>query len=503
MLQRASGILMHITSLPGPFGIGTMGKEAKQFVDFLEETGFRLWQVLPFGPTGEYHSPYQCYSAFAGNTNMIDPRLLAQQGLLSEEEIQDCFHKGSPYEADFAWQEAYREPLLRKAYTRSLSQKTWQKEVVAFVEQESYWLPDYALYTALKKRYDDAPWWEWPEDLSGFDSKAVTKAMAEEVEEVGFVYFCQYVFFQQWLELKAYANGKNIKIIGDMPIYVSGDSADAWSKAKLFELNPDHSMKRVAGVPPDYFSKDGQLWGNPLYDWNAMEAEGYAWWIQRMGSALTMFDAVRIDHFRGFVAYWAVPAESTTAKVGAWVEGPGHKLFDAILEQYPDAAVIAEDLGDITEDVREFVEETGFPGMRVMQFAFLDGENNLHLPHNYIQNTVAYTGTHDNNTVLGWLWEASAEQRARALAYCNFQGNDWGEGGYHSQPCFSWVRTLLSSVAGWAILPVQDICGFGSDTRMNKPGVAENNWAFRITENALNAVDKEQVRHLNAIYKRV
>lgn len=493
MLNRASGILLHVTSLPGPFGIGTMGKEARQFIDFLSETGFGLWQVLPFGPTGEYHSPYQCYSAFAGDVNMIDFRLLAEQGLLSEEEVQDCYHKGSPYEADFAWQATMREPMLRKAYARSLQLKTWQKKISEFVKEESYWLLDYAFYVALKKQYNDVPWWEWP---------ANAKETLENTEEPGFVYFCQYVFFQQWKALKAYANGKNIKIIGDMPIYVSGDSADAWSKESLFELNDDHSMKRVAGVPPDYFSEDGQLWGNPLYDWDAMEKDGYDWWIHRMGTALTMFDAVRIDHFRGFVAYWAVPADSNTAKNGVWVQGPGHKLFDAILEKYPDAAIIAEDLGDITEDVRQFVEETGFPGMRVMQFAFLDGENNPHLPHNYIQNTVAYTGTHDNNTVLGWLWEATPEQRARALTYCNFQAADWGEGGYHSQSCFSWIRTLLASVAGWAIMPIQDLCGFGSDTRMNKPGVAENNWAFRITQEALNAVAKEQIRKLNRIYKR-
>ena len=493
MLNRASGILLHVTSLPGPFGIGTMGTEARKFVDFLAETGFGLWQVLPFGPTGEYHSPYQCYSAFAGDVNLIDFRLLEEQGLLSREEVEGCYHKGSPYEADFAWQETMRDSVLRKAYKRSLQLKTWQKNIAAFVTEESYWLPDYACYTALKKKYNGTPWWEWPADA---------KETLEDKDEIGFVYFCQYVFFQQWKNLKAYANEKNIKIIGDMPIYVSGDSADAWSKADLFEFNADFSMKRVAGVPPDYFSEDGQLWGNPLYDWDAMEKDGYDWWIHRMGTALTMFDAVRIDHFRGFVAYWAVPAESNTAKNGAWVQGPGHKLFDAILNVYPNAAIIAEDLGDITEDVRQFVEETGFPGMRVMQFGFLDGENNPHLPHNYIQNAVAYTGTHDNNTVLGWLWEATGEQRERALEYCNFQGNDWGEGGYRSKPCFSWIQTLLGSVAGWAILPIQDLCGFGSDTRMNKPGIAENNWAFRITQEALNAVAKEQIQKLNRIYKR-
>lgn len=503
MLNRASGVLMHVTSLPGPFGIGTMGEEAKTFIDFLEKTGFRLWQVLPFGPTGEYNSPYQCYSAFAGNTNMIDPRGLLDQGLLTEQEVQGFCHTGSPYAADFAWQKAYREPLLRKAYARSNQVKELQAEIKAFAEKESYWLPDYALYTALKKRYDDKPWWEWPEALRSFSEQGVADAMAAEAEEVGFVYFCQYIFFLQWKALKSYANEKNIQIIGDMPIYVSGDSADAWSKSDLFEFNADYSMKRVAGVPPDYFSEDGQLWGNPLYNWKAMAKENYDWWVQRMGTALTLFDAVRIDHFRGFVAYWAVPAESKTAKDGAWVKGPGKKLFDAILKAYPDAAIIAEDLGDITDDVRKFVEKTGFPGMRVMQFGFLGDDNSTHLPHNYIQNSVAYTGTHDNNTVLGWLWEASEDQRRRSLEYCNFQGNDWGEGGYHSPSCFAWIRTLLASVSDWAILPIQDVCGFGGDTRMNKPGVAENNWAYRITAEVLQAADGAQIRHLNEVYKRV
>ena len=284
MLNRASGILLHVTSLPGPFGIGTMGTEARKFVDFLAETGFGLWQVLPFGPTGEYHSPYQCYSAFAGDVNLIDFRLLEEQGLLSREEVEGCYHKGSPYEADFAWQETMRDSVLRKAYKRSLQLKTWQKNIAAFVTEESYWLPDYACYTALKKKYNGTPWWEWPADA---------KETLGDKDEIGFVYFCQYVFFQQWKNLKAYANEKHIKIIGDMPIYVSGDSADAWSKADLFEFNADFSMKRVAGVPPDYFSEDGQLWGNPLYDWDAMEKDGYDWWIHRMGTALTMFEIGR------------------------------------------------------------------------------------------------------------------------------------------------------------------------------------------------------------------
>lgn len=501
MFDRSSGILMHVSSLPGKFGIGTFGAEARKFADFLNKAGFKYWQVLPFGPTADYNSPYQCYSAFAGNYFFIDPELLEEDGLISQKELEECVYRGSRYETDFNWQKTVKLNILKKAYM-NLSHKLKEK-IDVFVGEESYWLPDYALYTALKNKYGQKAWWEWPEELRRFEKDAVEKAAEELKDDIYFEYFCQYIFFKQWYDLKKYVNDLGIKFIGDMPIYVSGDSADIWSKSQFFEMDKDHSLKSVAGVPPDYFSEDGQLWGNPLYDWEAMKEDGYSWWIKRVGHSLKMFDSMRIDHFRGFVAYWSVPANSDSAKNGKWITGPGAGLFDVIKKNFKDASIIAEDLGDITDDVRKFVEYTGFPGMRVMQFAFLDDNNNTHLPHNYTANSVAYTGTHDNNTVLGWLWEATPEQRDRALFYCGFSGEDWGAGGPASKACRSWVRTLLASHANLAIMPIQDLCGFGGDTRMNKPGVAEGNWTFRISQEALDGIDVKEIRRMNYAYRRI
>ena len=502
MAKRSSGVILHVSSLPGDFGIGTLGKAAYDFVDFLKAAGFSYWQILPLGPTGEYNSPYQCYSAFAGNHFFIDPQGLKEEGLLNAMQVDGFKSQESKYEVDFNWQKAEKKGLLRSAFANITPQIS--EEIEEFIIKESYWIYDYALFTALKGKYKNLPWWEWPEDIKCYETDAVESAREELKEDIYFEYFCQYTFFKQWKELREYANNKEIKIIGDMPIYVAHDSADTWSKSGLFEIDgSSRSLKSVAGVPPDYFSEDGQLWGNPLYDWEKMKETGYEWWTERLKVTLDMVDVVRIDHFRGFVAYWAVPADSNTAKNGKWIKGPGAALFDVLKEKFPVESIIAEDLGDITEDVREFLEYTGLPGMRVMQFAFLDDGNSCHLPHNYCTNTVAYTGTHDNNTVLGWLWEATEEQRTSALDYCGFEGNNWGDGGYESKACFVWIKTLFASHSNLAIIPIQDICGFGGDTRINKPGIADGNWGFRITSEAINSINKEKFKRLNHLYKRV
>jgi len=503
MFKRSSGVLMHISSLLGDYGIGTMGREAREFAKLLKEAGFSHWQILPVGPTAEYNSPYQCYSAFAGNYFFIDVEDLKEDGLLSAADIERFKHSGSPYETDFNWQKNEKRALLESAFENFKKNDILKNELSSFIEEESYWLPDYALYMALKNDFQGLPWWEWQKELKCFEDKAVAEARTRLKDEIEYECFCQYIFFKQWYALKAYVNDLGIGIIGDMPIYVAQDSADAWSRSELFEFNEDRSMKRVAGVPPDYFSEDGQLWGNPLYDWDSMRKNGYEWWLKRVETALTMFDSMRIDHFRGFVQYWAVPADSTTAKTGKWVKGPGADLFDRINSNFKDASIIAEDLGDITDDVREFVDYTGYSGMKVMQFAFLGDDDNLHLPHNYERNFVAYTGTHDNNTLLGWMWEATPEQRERALYYCGFYGSDWGDGGAKSLSCKAFMRTLFASCADLAIIPIQDICGFGGDTRINKPGIAEGNWSFRITKEALGRIDVSEIRRMNYAFKRI
>lgn len=501
MKQRKSGILMHISSLPGRYGIGTLGKEARNFAKVIKAAGFTYWQILPLGPTAEYHSPYQCFSAFAGNVFLIDPQELAAEGYLKAGELQGCQYPGEPYEVDFDWLTAEKETLLKMAYNRMQAHQ--RKELEAFIQKESSWLPDYAVYMAIRGKEQQRPWWEWEPALRRHAEEAVQCQRELLAKEIEFECFCQYLFFKQWEALKCYCNEIGVQIIGDMPIYVAKDSADTWTGETLFQIDGAHALKRVAGVPPDYFSQEGQLWGNPLYDWEQMKQDGYQWWLERVGQALRLFDGVRIDHFRGFSSYWSVAAESETAREGQWEEGPGMDVFEKIQAVYPEAFIIAEDLGEITQEVKALVEATGYPGMRVMQFGFLEEEDSLHRPHNYGANTVAYTGTHDNNTVLGWLWEAEPAQRERALHYCGFSGKNWGEGGADSLVCRAWIRMLLASHARLAILPIQDICGFGGDTRMNRPGIAEGNWAFRLTYEALEKINVAEFYKMNQSYGRL
>ena len=494
-MNRCAGVLLHISSLPGKFGIGTLGEGAYKFVDFLEQCGFGAWQILPIGPCDSFNSPYAGGSSFAGNIFFIDPYILFKKGLLTEEEASSCISEDR-YTSKYDFLRSTRENIFYRAFLR-LSEKELQQ--VRLFEKKNIWVKDYALYCAIKRENGGKPWYEWGE-LKYKDSPSAANAAESLKHQILFYEFLQYEFYSQWRTLKEYANKKGIGIIGDMPIYPALDSADVWAEPDCFSLNGDLIPEEGAGVPPDYFCEDGQNWGNPLYNWEKMEKNGYSYWTDKLLNALSLFDSVRIDHFRAFEKYWAVPA-GKSAKDGAWKKGPGMKLFRKLKEKTPGAEIIAEDLGLIDDDVRCLLRESGFPGMGVMQFAFIDGDDNPHLPHNYSKKTVAYTGTHDNNTILGWLWESDAAARAYALDYCGFQG-DWGEGGAESYVIRSVIRTLLRSSALCAIVPMQDLCGFGADTRMNRPGTPEGNWEFRLTEEAMASVDTFFYKELNSLYKR-
>ncbi|MBQ7792355.1 MAG: 4-alpha-glucanotransferase [Clostridia bacterium] len=476
-MERKSGVLMHISSLFGAFSIGSFGDEAKYFIDFLKEAGFSYWQVLPFCMADAYNSPYQSYSAFGGNPYFVDLNILFKKGLLTKEELEEARQK-TPYTAEYErlWEERF--PLLFKASKRVKN----RTEIEAYIGKNQYLL-QYCKFMALKEKNNHLPWNEW--ESEDYD------------EDVFFAWqMIQYEFFTQWQEIKTYANSRGIRIVGDIPIYVSYDSCDVWSNQNQYCLSEDGKPTLVAGVPPDYFSQDGQLWGNPLYDWEQMKQDGYQWWRDRVSHMATLFDAIRIDHFRGFESYWAVPADAKTAKEGSWKPGPRMDLIKAIQEAAGEAQIIAEDLGDITPEVHALVKESGFPGMRVFQFGFLSYGDSLHKPHHYPKNSIAYTGTHDNNTLLGYLWELPDDLRKNMLLYCGHTG-DWGNG------CQSMIRTVMASHADLAILPIQDLLGYGSDTRLNTPGKAEGNWQFRITKEQLDSIDKRYFRELNERYARI
>lgn len=500
MFQRIAGVLMHISCLPGGYGIGTLGQEARDFAALLARMGCSAWQVLPMSPPALGDSPYTSTSAFAGNPYLIDPDLLMRQGLLTSAEVELARDPTPGYAVDYEFLARTRPVLLRQAHAACTPDL--RREVEAFAARQP-WLMDYALFTVLKEHFEGLPWWEWPDEaLRLHQPAALALAQQDYAEEIHYHCFVQYLFFSQWQALKEAVNALGIGLIGDMPIYVALDSVDAWSHSELFDLDARHLPRSVAGVPPDYFAADGQLWGNPLYDWDAMERTGYAWWVSRIGWALDSFDAVRIDHFRGFAAYWAVPATAKTAREGAWLPGPGMKLFRALERAYPQAAVIAEDLGDVDASVHALREAAGFPGMAVLQFAFQGDEHSPHLPHNIAPNTIAYTGTHDNNTTLGWLWEISPAERQDALCYAGYDGQQWGEGGPRSKSVRAMLRMLYQSPARVAMAPIQDFLGYGADTRMNIPGVAEGNWRFRVTPQALSSLDVEGIQSLIQTYRR-
>lgn len=477
-MKRASGVLMHISTLYGDYSIGSFGDNAKDFIDFLSDCGFSYWQTLPFNMADDCGSPYKSYGAFSGNPYFVDLDKLAQKGLLTVEEL-NAAKQSSPYSCEFERLDKERFALLKTASSRVCGE---DKEKIQRVISKKKPIFDFCRFMALKEANNYSEWIDWKNDEYNDDTLFAWE-------------FAEYEFLLQWNEIKSYANSKGIKIIGDIPIYVAYDSSDVWANKNEFQLDAHGHLKAVAGVPPDYFSKDGQLWGNPLYNWSAMKKNDFAWWRERIRYMFELFDGVRIDHFRGIESYWSVPKEAKTAKEGKWVKGPGKKFVDTLREMAGEKLIIAEDLGDITDDVVKLVDYSGFPGMRVLQFAFLGDYDSPHLPHNYINNCVAYTGTHDNNTLLGYMWEASDAVRRRVIDYCGMD-EDWDKS-YDNI-----IKSMLASHAGLVIVPIQDLLNFGSDTRMNIPGSADGNWRYRITREQLKQIDTEKYRYFNSLYAR-
>ena len=469
---RYSGILVHPTSFPGRFGIGDLGQSAYDFIDFLYDAGQTLWQCLPLGPTGFGDSPYQAFSAFAGQPLIISPDLLQKDGLLSEADLEDV-PAFNVYTVDYGPVIAFKTGLLHKAFDNFLvsEDKALIREFHRFCREEKGWLEDYALFMSLKDLHKGKSWHEWDENYQFMDAKGRKAALALLKDSVAYYQFIQFIFFRQWHALKVYANKKGISIIGDIPIFVSPDSADVWANQSLFKLDSKGFPTAVAGVPPDYFSATGQLWGNPLYNWPEHKKTGYAWWIARIRQQLQLCDYLRIDHFRGFEAYWSVPYGEATAINGKWIKGPGASLFRAIEKELGKGLpIFAEDLGIITPQVEKLRDTFNFPGMKVLQFAFDDTSESAFLPYLYPENCICYTGTHDNDTTVGWYLTASEECRDKVRRYMNCDGSN-----IH----WDFIRTALGSTARYAVFPLQDLLGYGSDCRMNTPGVASGNWAWR------------------------
>jgi len=511
-MTRSSGILFHPTSLPGPYGIGDLGPSAYGFIARLAEAGQRIWQVLPLGPTGYGDSPYAPFSTFAGNELLISPDLLAGEGLIEKAELRDS--PAFPADrVDYGKVIAWKRPLLDKAARRFLAGASPERKRAfeAFRKREAAWLDDYALFMAIKADYDErarresragARWNNyWPQDLALREGQSFKKESERRSEAIERIEILQFIFDEEWKALKSAANKAGILILGDLPIFVAEDSADVWTHRELFLLDKHGRPTEVAGVPPDYFSADGQLWGNPLYDWNANKRTGFEWWRARMKAALSRYDALRVDHFRGFEAYWAVPAGETTARKGQWRKAPGEVLFSAIRKDLgPEMPVVAEDLGFITDEVRRLRDDFGLPGMRVLQFAFDAAESgtafdpkNGFLPHNYVERCVVYTGTHDNDTLEGWVSHASKDEVAYLESYLGY-----------NPVSHSWalVAEAWKSCAAWAIAPLQDILGLGSEARMNTPSTLGGNWAWRLGEDEFDSKTASRLARLSHLYGR-
>ena len=496
MFERSSGILLHPTSLPGKYGIGSLGKEAYKFVDFLKKANQKLWQIFPLGPTGYGDSPYQCFSTFAGNPYLIDFDLLIEQNLLTEEDLRDVDFGGNEEYIDYGAIYNQKYPLLRKAYDnfKANGNDYLKGKLDAFKAENNDWLNDYSLFISLKNHFNGLPWTEWPHDIKVREEAAVSKYREELADDIEYNNFIQCLFFTQWDNLKKYANDNGIKIIGDIPIFVAVDSSDAWANPEIFLFDPELKPVKVAGVPPDYFSATGQLWGNPLYDWDKLKELNYKWWVDRVRANLSTCDIIRIDHFRGFEAYWAVPYGDDTAINGQWVKGPGIDLFNKIKEELGELPIIAEDLGLMTQGVIDLRDATGFPGMKILGFAFDSEEENDYLPHTYTKNCVVYTGTHDNDTLIGWFTKAKEKDKQFARDYLNSQSDN--------QIHWDAIRGAWSSVANMAIAPIQDFLGLGSEARINTPGVASGNWQWRLKEGVLTDELAERIAKLTKVYSR-
>jgi len=502
---RASGVLLHPTSLPGRFGIGELGPAAYAFADFLAAAGQRLWQMLPLGPTGYGDSPYACYSAFAGNTLLISPEQLVEDSLLDANQLANP--PAFPIERiDFSAVHSYKDSILQNAFSAFTSGAAPNLDApfAEFCEQHALWLEDYALFRALKDDHGGIAWNEWEAELVARQPAALLSARARLREEIEAQKFYQFLFFRQWFALKSYCHEREIQLVGDIPIFVAHDSADVWTSPDQFKLSETGSPLVVAGVPPDYFSATGQLWGNPLYNWDQMRADGFAWWINRVKATLEIFDIARIDHFRGFAACWEIPGGDKTAERGSWVPAPGRELFTAIRNALGQVPIIAEDLGVITPDVESLRDDFGFPGMRILQFAFSSDTKNIDLPHNYHKNVVVYTGTHDNDTAVGWFSSVAgegstrdAQQIEREREFClKYLDTDGAE--IH----WDFIRAAFASVANTALVPLQDVLGLGTEARMNLPNSTEGNWAWRFAAGALTDDIASRLKELTELYGR-
>ena len=493
--NRASGILLHPTSLPGPDGIGDLGPEAYRWVDFLDRSGCQFWQVLPLGPTGYGDSPYQCFSAFAGNPYLISTTILLDQGLLTKSDLAE--RPDFPVErVDYGPVIDWKMKITRKSFERFQSSKK-SKLLNAFQkykEEETHWLEPFAIFMAIKNQHGGVAWSEWPEDLRKRNPKAMKAFKKEHADEIQFQSYLQFLFYRQWQALRDYAANKGIRIIGDIPIFVAYDSADVWVHKELFYLDDEGLPEVVAGVPPDYFSETGQLWGNPLYKWEVHQKNGYQWWIDRLDAVLNQVDIIRLDHFRGFEAYWEIPYGNETAVEGQWVKGPENDFFRTVKAEMGELPIIAEDLGVITEQVIEMRKAFNLPGMKILQFAFASDPDDDFLPHNYPVNCVAYTGTHDNNTTRGWYDNAPERERDLCRRYLARSGQDIA---------WSMIRILWQSVAAWVVAPMQDFLSLGEWARMNYPGNPSGNWDWRMHPDAINEGLIKRLYDTNYLYGRL
>lgn len=491
-MERSSGVLLHVSSLPGDGGIGCLGKDAFQFVDFLAQTKQKIWQILPLGPVGYGNSPYQCYSAFAGNPMFIDVQQLVADRLISKKTVTDPVFKAKKVE--FERVEEWKMSLFREAFIGfQKNMERYKDEYYTFMSHNSWWLDDYALFRSLKSRQGETVWNTWDKKLVVRDKHTIQEAFKELHAEIDFHRFLQFTFFRQWFKLKTYANSKGVQIIGDIPLYVSFDSVDVWANQDIFILDGDSKPTQVGGVPPDYFSETGQLWGNPVFDWERVAERDFDWWLARMHFNLRMFDQVRVDHFRGLESFWAVAAEEETAIIGEWLPAKGHELFRKLKEQSGHLNIIAEDLGVITPEVEKLRDDFGLPGMKILQFAFCSDTLNINLPHNYTSNFVVYTGTHDNDTSLGWF--NSIDKKERKFLHKYIQGSG-------KQFVRNFMEQAWASAAFIAIVPMQDILGLDAEARMNTPGVASGNWDWRFSWLQIRSNHKRFLKQITQKYNR-
>lgn len=493
--MRASGILMPIASLPSPYGIGSFSKSAYDFIDQLKVAGQRFWQILPIGPTGYGDSPYQSFSTFAGNPYFIDLDALVEEGLLTSDECEEYDYGDNPRYIDYEKIYLSRFKILRKAFNRS--NLSSNKNYINFKSDNKSWLEDYSLYMAIKDYNKGLSWITWDEEIKSRSSKAIEAYKVKLKDDIEFYNYIQFLFATQWSKLKKYANDNGIKIIGDIPIYVAFDSADTWANPELFQLDEKQNPIAVSGCPPDAFSDDGQLWGNPLYKWNKHKETGFKWWIERIEYCFVLYDVVRIDHFKGFDEYYSIPYGERTARNGKWEKGPGEDLFVAIKGALGEQNIIAEDLGYITDTVRALLKSTGFPGMKVLEFGFNSWEDSDYLPHNYEANTVVYTGTHDNDTLVGWMENMSSEDRRFLLKYLNSNSKD------NKKICWDIICLAQQSISDMCIIPIQDYLGLGSESRINVPSTVGLNWKWRLLPEEIDNELLKEIYNITKVYGRI